>query len=110
MSSGAGTGNLLLLLLPLLLLGFLMWTQRKRSRDMQAVNASLTVGDEVMTSSGLYGRIVALDDSIATLEVAPGVIITSSITNAAIEELGLAEGKKAVAVVKASSVMVGLQD
>ena len=71
MSSGAGTGNLLLLLLPLLLLGFLMWTQRKRSRDMQAVNASLTVGDEVMTSSGLYGRIVALDDSIATLEVAP---------------------------------------
>ena len=66
-------GNLLLLLLPLLLLGFLMWTQRKRSRDMQAVNASLTVGDEVMTSSGLYGRIVALDDSIATLEVAPGV-------------------------------------
>jgi len=73
MSSGAGAGNLLLLLLPLLLLGFLMWTQRKRSRDMQAVNASLTVGDEVMTSSGLYGRIVALDDSIATLEVAPGV-------------------------------------
>ena len=43
------------------------------SDDMQAVNASLTVGDEVMTSSGLYGRIVALDDSIATLEVAPGV-------------------------------------
>ena len=43
-------------------------------------------------------------------EVAPGVIITSSITNTAIEELELAEGKKAVAVVKASSVMVGLQD
>ena len=74
MSSGAGTGNLLLLLLPLLLLGFLMWTQRKRSRDMQAVNASLTVGDEVMTSSGLYGRIVALDvtgdpERIGELEV-----------------------------------------
>ena len=41
----------------------------------------------------------------------PGtVVITSSITNAAIEELGLVEGTKAVAIVKASSVMVGLQD
>ena len=49
-------------------------------------------------------------NGIVKIEVAPGVIITSSITNAAIEELELAEGKKAVAVVKASSVMVGLQD
>ena len=49
-------------------------------------------------------------NGIVKIEVAPGVIITSSITNAAIEELELAEGKQAVAVVKASSVMVGLQD
>ena len=49
-------------------------------------------------------------NGVVKIEVAPGVIITSSITNAAIEELELAEGKKAVAVVKASSVMVGLQD
>ena len=49
-------------------------------------------------------------NGIVKIEVAPGVIITSSITNAAIEELELAEGKKAVAVVKASSVMLGLQD
>ena len=40
----------------------------------------------------------------------PSASSSSSITNAAIEELELAEGKKAVAVVKASSVMVGLQD
>ena len=49
-------------------------------------------------------------NGLVTIEVAPGVVITSSITNAAIEELELAEGKQAVAVVKASSVMVGLQD
>jgi len=53
----------------------------------------------------LPGTVVSIE-----IEVAPGVIITSSITNAAIEELELAEGKQAVAVVKASSVMVGLQD
>jgi len=33
------------------------------------------VGDEVMTTSGLLGRITVLDDEIATLEVSPGVSI-----------------------------------
>ena len=74
MQSG-GFGNLFLLALPLLLLGFLMWSQRRRTRDLAAVQASLAVGDDVMTASGMYGRIVALDDSLATLEVAPGVQI-----------------------------------
>ena len=62
----------------------------------------------------LPGPVVSIEkgavNGVVKIEVAPGVIITSSITNAAIEELELAEGKKAVAVVKASSVMVGLQD
>ena len=58
----------------------------------------------------LPGTVVSIEKGAVKIEVAPGVIITSSITNAAIEELELAEGKQAVAVVKASSVMVGLQD
>ena len=62
----------------------------------------------------LSGTVVAIEkgavNGIVAIEVAPGLVITSSITNAAIEELELAEGKRAVAVVKASSVMVGLQD
>ena len=62
----------------------------------------------------LPGTVVSIEkgavNGVVKIEVAPGVIITSSITNAAIEELELVEGKKAVAVVKASSVMVGLQD
>ena len=43
-----------------------------------------------------------------TIEDADGVKITGSITNAAIEELGLAEGGKAVAIVKATDVMVAV--
>ena len=62
----------------------------------------------------LSGTVVSIEqgavNGVVKIEVAPGVIITSSITNAAIEELELTEGKQAVAVVKASSVMVGLQD
>ena len=73
MQSGAGYGNLILLALPLLLLGFLALSQRRRTKEMAAIQASLVVGDEVMTSSGLYGRLVSLDDDIAALEIAPGV-------------------------------------
>ena len=62
----------------------------------------------------LPGTVVSIEkgavNGVVKIEVAPGVIITSSITNAAIEELGLVEGTKAVAIVKASSVMVGVED
>jgi molybdate transport system regulatory protein len=44
-----------------------------------------------------------------TLEVAPGVLITSIITKRSCEELGLEVGKTAYAVIKASSVMLGVE-
>jgi molybdopterin-binding protein len=37
-----------------------------------------------------------------------GVILTASITNEAVDELKLAKGKTATAVIKASDVMVGV--
>jgi molybdopterin-binding protein len=40
------------------------------------------------------------------IDVGNGIIITSSITNEAIDELGLAVGDDAIAVIKASDVMV----
>ena len=43
-----------------------------------------------------------------TIEVSPEVTITASITNEAAEELGLKPGVKAIAVIKASDVMVGV--
>lgn len=43
-----------------------------------------------------------------TIEVSPTVVITASITNEAAEELGLKPGMQAMAVVKASDVMVGI--
>lgn len=36
-------------------------------------------------------------------------IVTASITNEAVDELGLAPGKPAIAVIKASDVMVGVE-
>ncbi|HEX8973472.1 preprotein translocase subunit YajC [Oryzihumus sp.] len=74
-SSGAGLGNLLIFALPILLIAFMFMTQRRRQREVQAVQSGLKVGDEVTTTSGLLGRISAIDDAVVTLEVSPGVLV-----------------------------------
>jgi molybdopterin-binding protein len=42
------------------------------------------------------------------LEIAPGQIVTASITNEAVEDLGLKAGGTAIAIVKASDVMIAV--
>ncbi len=42
------------------------------------------------------------------VEIAPGQVITASITNEAVEELGLKAGDAAIVVIKASDVMIGI--
>jgi molybdopterin-binding protein len=42
------------------------------------------------------------------IEIAPGITIVSIITMDAVKNLGLKEGQNAYAVIKASSVMVGV--
>lgn len=60
----------------------------------------------------IKGRIVGIDRGATTaiiqLEIGGGATITSSITNAALDELALSEGKDAYAVVKASDVMIAI--
>lgn len=43
-----------------------------------------------------------------TIDIGGGQVVTSSITNAAVEELGLAPGKPATVVIKASDVLVAV--
>jgi preprotein translocase subunit YajC len=74
MSSGGSSGaSLLIFLLPVALIGFMVWSQRRRQRQAQSLQSQLTVGDEVCTTSGLFGRVTSLENSVVTLEVAPGV-------------------------------------
>ena len=58
------------------------------------------------------GTVTAIRKGVTTthvqVEVAPGVVFTAAITNESAEELALEIGKPAVAVVKASDVMVGV--
>ena len=46
--------------------------QRRNMVAHQALMASLSEGDEVMTMGGIYGRIQNLGDQVIELEVAPG--------------------------------------
>lgn len=48
---------------------------RQRARRAQQQQSSIGIGDEVMLTSGIVGRIVGLRDDRAQLEIAPGVEI-----------------------------------
>lgn len=62
----------------------------------------------------LKGTIVSIEEgavnAIVKLEIGGGAIVTSSITMNAVRELDLKVGKTAYAVIKASSVMIGVDD
>jgi molybdopterin-binding protein len=58
----------------------------------------------------IQGKVIAVQRGATTghvrIDIGNGVVITSSITNEAIDDLGLAVGDDAIAVIKASDVMV----
>ena len=59
----------------------------------------------------IKGKIVGVEKGMTTahirIDIGGGVILTSSITNEAVDELALKQGDDAWAVVKASDVMIG---
>lgn len=67
---GGGIASLLvLLLIPFAMYFFLIRPQRKRMKDAASLQSSLGVGDEVVTSSGVYGFITGEEDDLFWLEV-----------------------------------------
>jgi preprotein translocase subunit YajC len=54
----------------------LLWRpQQRRMAMVRALQSQLRQGDEVLTTSGIYARVVRLGDDDAELEVAPGTVI-----------------------------------
>ena len=50
--------------------------RQQRLRQQQTQAREIAVGDEVVSAGGIYGRVVAIDDDVAEVEVAPGVVLT----------------------------------
>jgi preprotein translocase subunit YajC len=46
--------------------------QQKQAKDTQTMLAALKKGDDVVTSGGLLGRVVAVDEKVVTLDVGQG--------------------------------------
>lgn len=67
------------LVLPLALfvgLYFLMIRpQQRKVKEHQQLVAALEVGDDVVTSGGIYGAVTAIDGEVLRLEIADGVEI-----------------------------------
>jgi preprotein translocase subunit YajC len=69
------------LLFPLLMIAglfaifyfLLIRPNRRRRQTMERLQTQLAVGDEVMTSSGLYGTVAELDEKTIILETSEGV-------------------------------------
>jgi len=62
--SGGGAAILqlgILLLIPFALYFLMIRPQRRRMKDQQQLQSTLAVGDEIITTSGIYGRITGED-------------------------------------------------
>jgi preprotein translocase subunit YajC len=67
-------GALLLLAVTFgLMYALLIRPQQKRVREQQTLVRETEVGDEVMTSSGIYGIVTELEDDTLLIEVAEGI-------------------------------------
>jgi preprotein translocase subunit YajC len=76
-SSGGSAFTLLIFIVPFALLFLFMRNQQKRVRQQQALQQSAEVGDEVLTTAGIFGTIVDEDEDegTVTVEIAPGTRI-----------------------------------
>ncbi len=68
--------------------------QAKKQKDTQNFLQALRVGDQVVTQAGILGRITALTDLIATLEIANQVQIKILRAQIAMSQAALQTAKK----------------
>ena len=96
----AQKSNPLGLFVPMILIGAAMYflmirPQRRKLRSQQQLQSSIDVGDEVMTTSGVYGFVTLLEGDIAWLEIDDDVQIR--IARAALQrKVNTAAGETAV--------------
>jgi preprotein translocase subunit YajC len=78
--STKSSGNILGLIVPFGIMGLAMYfllirPQKRRQKATASLQSSIEVGDEVMTTSGLYGFVSAFEGDIAWLEIDDNVQI-----------------------------------
>lgn len=79
-AQGAGGPGPIVTILPFILIFIIMYfmvirPQQKKAKNHQDMLSKLKRNDEVMTSGGIYGKVIDLKETVVTLEVAPNVRI-----------------------------------
>ena len=77
---GIGGPGPMMTIFPFILIFVIMYfmvirPQQKKGKEHQEMLTKLKRNDEVMTSGGIYGKVIDLKDAVVTLEVAPNVRI-----------------------------------
>lgn len=67
--------SLLFFAIPVGFIAYIFMGQRRRMRALQELHASIVAGDQVRTTSGLFGQVTAVTDTEVHLLVAPGVVL-----------------------------------
>lgn len=76
--AGGAAPSALIQMAPLLLVFVVFYfllirPQQLKQKEHTSMLANLKKNDDVITSGGLYGKIIALADNVVTLEIAPNV-------------------------------------
>ena len=77
---GLGGPGPMMTIFPFILIFIIMYfmvirPQQKKTKEHREMLAKLKKNDEVMTSGGIYGKVIDLKETVVTLEVAPNVRI-----------------------------------
>jgi preprotein translocase subunit YajC len=75
---GGGSGSQIWSFLPIILIFVIFYfllirPQQKQRKDHQNLLSNLKVGDNVLTSGGIYGRVTGLKDDKVTVEISDKV-------------------------------------
>jgi preprotein translocase subunit YajC len=67
--------------LPLIGIALVFWLliirpASRRNKDMRTMQSALSVGDQVMLTSGFFGTVRAVHDDRLEIELAPGIVVT----------------------------------
>jgi len=72
-----GFGMAPLLIIGALLIGFMMWSNRRRQKQAAEFRSNLRPGQRVQLYAGLKGTLVTVGEREVFIELAPGVVVTA---------------------------------
>ncbi len=75
---GGGQGSQIMSFLPIIFIFVIFYfllirPQQKRSKEHKALLSNLKVGDTILTTGGIYGKVTGMRDDVITVEISDKV-------------------------------------